>query len=139
MIYKRLKDGSHKLNITGPELADIVDFVTKIPDDPSRIGVKLFHLLRFQDVYREYKRSRDAQLCFEKVYKHTDDGVFQLTFTDSEYLTIGSLILSLGDDADAIGQKLFDALGFQEAYRAFINSPEGPGILLRTSPEEGHA
>jgi hypothetical protein len=80
--------------------------------------------------------------CFQKVYKHSPDGMFRLIFTDVEYYTMVDLLMSFNDTDDdtvSVIRELFNALGFQEAFEEFISSPEGRDILLRSPPEEGHA
>ena len=144
MMYKHLEDGTHQLTITGPELADILELVvslTKLGGDPLRIGNELFNALGFRDVYNEYELTPDEEACFEKVYKRLGDGTFQIVFSDSKYLKIANLILLLdeNDDANGICGELFNTLGYQEAVKEFMNSPEGPDILMRTSSEVGHA
>lgn len=80
--------------------------------------------------------------CFRKVYKHSPDGMFHLIFTDSEYHMIVDLLVSFNatdDDKLSVIRELSNALGFQESVAEFVISPEGRDILLRSSPEEGHA
>jgi len=43
------------------------------------------------------------------------------------------------DDKLSVIRELSNALGFQESVAEFVISPEGRDILLRSSPEEGHA
>ena len=144
MMYKRLADGSHQLKITGPELANIAELVAslgKLGGDPLRIGIALSNALGFDEVYKQSRLTPSKEACFEKVYSRAVDGTFQMVFSDSKYLKMANVMLLLLDknDTKRIGRKLFNALGYQEAYREFMNSPEGPDIMLRTSLEEGHA
>jgi hypothetical protein len=145
-MYKRLKNGTHQLSITGPELADIAELVAllgRLDGDADLISMRLFHDLCFQKVFATgIKNSAEMETACEKVYKRAADGTFKLIFSDSTYYSIANLLLyaiDLRDDAELAGRKLFNALGFQEAFKAFMSSGEGRDIFMRSSPEEGHA
>lgn len=145
-MYKRLKNGNHQLSITGPELADIAELVAllgRLGGDADLIAMRLFDDLRLQKVWETgIKNSAEMETACEKVYKRAADGRFQLIFSDSTYYSIANLLLyaiDLRGDAELAGRKLSNALGFQGAFETFMSSAEGRDILMRSSPEEGHA
>jgi hypothetical protein len=76
------------------------------------------------------------------VYKRAADGTFELSFPDSKYYAVANLLLDAidsGDNAELAGRELFNALGFQEAFKAFMSCPDGRDIFMRSFAEEGHA
>jgi len=135
MIYKSLEHGTHQLSITGPELADIAELIatlSKLGEDAAKVSYRLFDFLGFQQIYEASQALGGGEPCFEKVYKHSADGAFHLTFSNTEYYTMVNLLLLLNDtdhDTVSIRRKLFNALGLQEAFKEFISSPEGRDIF----------
>jgi len=145
MMYNHLEDGTHRLTITGPELAELAELVASLQElggDASAISIRLFYVLGFQKIYEDCQRQGSKKSCFENVYKRIADGSFQLVFSDSEYYGILTSLISLaelGAEAVFIGRKLSNALGLQQAFDGFMKSPEGRDIFMRSSPKEGHA
>ena len=146
MMYTHLPDGKHQLSITGPEFADIADLVVSLAElggDARLISFKLFDDLHLQGVVDTVIGNPDGmEMALERVYNRASDGTFQIIFPDYKYCAIANLLLDAfesGDNAESAARKLFNALGFQEAFKSFMSSAEGRDIFMRTSPEEGHA
>jgi hypothetical protein len=122
MIYKHLEDGTHQLSITGPELADIATLVatlSKVGDEAAKVSDKLFHFLRFQKLYEEFRVAGPKESCFQKVYKHSPDGMFRLIFTDVEYYTMVDLLMSFNDTDDdtvSVIRELFNAFRLSRSF-----------------------
>jgi hypothetical protein len=72
----------------------------EIGGDSLRIGNELFNTLGFRDVCRESQFTHLEEACFEKVYKRSEDGTFQMVFSDLKYLKKGNLILLLSESDD---------------------------------------